>query len=423
MRNLCHKIIKLVTVCILVFVIKLNAQAIKIFVSDAETGKNIPNAKVCLEGFEIPAIIMQYNKKEKYYYVNEIPANYNTVMVYHKKYNEKGFQDGNALPKELKIKLHEPLQNYYDFVFFESINLNKPRYSYYVEDPYKIVIRPKINISYNDFRNYIYQYIKNNNLEIEPINPAYNGETLENMEPYPILYSPCINRYNDRCIESHDKRDDGKINIFPLTTNGSNDQIAGCRDYKTPPEAIVFFFRKKDGKKFKRYNDPIIAEIEKDINLNVTLIIYSKGIMYDEKNNKSPKNYFRYRDQQNSIFNAKLDSSKVYLYNRNLPRKKIRPPRKSDFYVIDEPNNLPTCKESYQLIDKNYQNIFYSNEGIYNKLFNEADEQGVSRLKVFEKIQQEEKKYPKMKIDEMGLGLGIIDKYEYYYNKNTNTKQ
>ena len=147
----------------LVFVsICLEAQnsAIKIYVADAETGKNISNAKVCLEGFEIPAIKAQYNKKEKYYYFTEIPKNYNTVMVYHKKYNEKGFQDINGLPKELKFKLHEPLQNYYDFDYETSAEQpNKKFYNYYVEDPYKIVIRPKKEMSYNDFRNYIYNYI------------------------------------------------------------------------------------------------------------------------------------------------------------------------------------------------------------------------------------------------------------------------
>lgn len=56
-------------------------QAIKISVSDAESGENTSNAKVRLEGFEIPAINMKYNKKRKYYFVDKIPKNYNTVMV------------------------------------------------------------------------------------------------------------------------------------------------------------------------------------------------------------------------------------------------------------------------------------------------------------------------------------------------------
>lgn len=69
------------------------------------------------------------------------------------------------------------------------------------------------------------------------------------------------------------------------------------------------------------------------------------------------------------------------------------------------------------LVEKNYSNIFYVNETFFGNFFYEADQKGISRLKVFEEL-NEKKKYPDMKIDEVGLGLGIADKYEYYYNKN-----
>lgn len=73
-------------------------------------------------------------------------------------------------------------------------NLIKKFYNYYVEDPYKIVIRPKkkclIMISENK---YIYNYIKENNIEIEPVNPVWERYKLENninenLEPYPSLH-------------------------------------------------------------------------------------------------------------------------------------------------------------------------------------------------------------------------------------------
>ena len=35
-------------------------------------------------------------------------------------------------------------------------------------------------MSYNDFRNYIYSYIKENNIEIEPVNPVWERYKLEN---------------------------------------------------------------------------------------------------------------------------------------------------------------------------------------------------------------------------------------------------
>ncbi|MCP2028810.1 hypothetical protein L1276_003981 [Flavobacterium sp. HSC-32F16] len=96
--------------------------SIKIYLEDAETLKNINDAKVTLEGFEIPAIKAKYNKKEKYYYLDKIPSGYNTIMAYHKKYNEKGFQNISGLPKELRLQLHLP---YRVKILGDSINFYK----------------------------------------------------------------------------------------------------------------------------------------------------------------------------------------------------------------------------------------------------------------------------------------------------------
>ena len=47
--------------------------AIRIYLEDAYSGKNIKDAKVTLEGFEIPEIVGKYDKKGKFYYFTEIP--------------------------------------------------------------------------------------------------------------------------------------------------------------------------------------------------------------------------------------------------------------------------------------------------------------------------------------------------------------
>jgi hypothetical protein len=104
------------------------------------------------------------------------------------------------------------------------------------------------------------------------------------------------------------------------------------------------------------------------------------------------------------------------LYNPNLPIKKERPKR-GKFQFTYEPQIPKSCKESYTLVEKNYGNILFINDNRLGGLFYEADQKGISRLKVLEEINQE-KKYPEMKIDDVGVGLGIIDKYEFYYNKN-----
>jgi len=82
--------------------------SIRIYLEDTETLKNINDAEVTLEGFEMPAIKGKYNKKEKYYYFDKIPSGYNTIMAHHKKYNEKGFQNISGLPKELRLRLQLP---------------------------------------------------------------------------------------------------------------------------------------------------------------------------------------------------------------------------------------------------------------------------------------------------------------------------
>jgi len=105
--------------------------ALKIYLEDAYNGKNIKDAKVTIEGFEIPPITGKYNKKGKYYYFDTIPKDYNSVMAYHEKYNEKGFQGVNGLPKKIKLKLYKPYR----------VALNK---NFYKEDNTKLLL------SFND---------------------------------------------------------------------------------------------------------------------------------------------------------------------------------------------------------------------------------------------------------------------------------
>lgn len=82
--------------------------AIKIYLEDVVTGKNIADAKVTLEGFEIKPITGKYDPNEQYYFFDSIPKGYTTVMAYHKNYNEKGYQNTEKLPGELKLKMSNP---------------------------------------------------------------------------------------------------------------------------------------------------------------------------------------------------------------------------------------------------------------------------------------------------------------------------
>lgn len=399
MRNWHHNISRFFTLCFLVFIVSLNAQAIKIFVTDAETGKNISNAKVCLEGFAIPSIKMQYNKKGKFYFANEIPSNYNTVMVYHKKYNEKGFQNVNGLPKELKFKLHEPYFNYFDFD--NSTDGRKYYEQLYIEDPYKIVIKPKEDFSYNESRAKIMDLLKKPSMAgLELVNPFWelkkmvtnykeknslliffnfpNPKIYTNSEPYPLLHTDSF--YKDD-FYSEDSKDYGKADIFPTKYGFSSDEAIytfhrNISSYNVQLKDIVFFVRRKDGKKFKRFNDKIIDEISKNNDFEIQFILYKKNSNYISGTVvNDTKQYFTCEDELNQKFNSsfKIDSSKIFF---NYPY----------FDCVDEGilnDDRSYLKKTYVLLDR-------------SKAFLENN------------IKPSRFKYQK------SIGLGILDLYEYY---------
>lgn len=366
--------------------------AIKIYVADAENSKNISNAKVCLEGFEIPAIKAQYNKKEKYYYFTEIPKNYNTVMVYHKKYNEKGFQDMNGLPKELKFKLHEPLQNYYDFDYETSNEQpNKKFYNYYVEDLFKIVIRPKKEMSYNDFRNYIYSYINENNIEIEPVNPVWERYKLENnikenLEPYPSLHSDYLNFY--------DKNDENKVCYFPLVSGrASYRENSNIKLQEESVNQIVFFFAKKNGDKFSRFNDKIIMSLRK----NDKIVVSNTIIPLEDIKHRAVENY-KYLLIANKEFNKKYNPNFKsafpfyfgFLNNKEYIKNRMTPDFEMSYPVVIF-DTVTFNNESDNINAKLYYNYSSRIEDWKIKLLYENN--SISG----------------------GVGLGLLDVYEYYY--------
>lgn len=418
MRNCNLQIFKIFLLCSLVFTIKLHAQEIKIYVSDVETGKNVPNAKVCLEGFEIPAIKMLYDKKGKYYYANKIPVNYNTVMVYHQKYNEKGFQDIKNLPTELFFQLHKPFQNYYEF---ENCNDNQSAYkSIYIEDQFKIALVPKQTTNYNVAKDKIIELIKDTSLlTIELVNPYWelkkrigqyegklskkkdyfftfqdfpNPKIYTSFEPYPFLNAK--NFYGNDFF-SEESKDYGKADIFPTKYGFSSDEVVysmhkNVSNYNVTLNDIVFFIRKKNGDKFKRFNDEIINRISKSKDFDILFIVYNKA---EEKPAKTSKQT-TFRDLQNIKYNSffKIDSSKMFFYNPYLPDR-IKP-NDGEVYL----------KKTYQLVGRNSL--------VPNTLYQSSQKQLKINDDICGKPQTNFLKY------ENSIGLGILDLYEYYYNQN-----
>ncbi len=230
-------------VLIAFFVQGQNNPVIKIFLEDAETSKNISDAKVTLEGFEVPAITGKYDKKGKFYYFTEIPKGYNTVMAYHKKYNEKGFQDTEGLPKELKLKLYT----------LYRVKISGDTLNYYKEDSYKLVITMNDTIYNSKLKcddNNIVSYI------------CFAKKYFKEHYPYLVLGYQMGS-------------------FFSLTD-------------------FSFYVTNRSRKPFKRFNDPVIKKFEDDKN-----ILFFSGILLETKINKpeykQKKEYFMQDGKPNYI--------------------------------------------------------------------------------------------------------------------------
>lgn len=413
MKNKYHKVFILQLFLFCIVFQTFNAQAIKIFVSDAETNKQILNAKVCLEGFEIPSINAKYNTKGGYYYFEKIPEKYNTVMVYHKKYNEKGFQDINGLPKELNIKLHDSFLNYYDFNYLVTTETNKENfYRYYVEDPYKIVIKPSQKINYNSFRNYIYNYLKNNDLGIELVNPVWEKYKLLNKisdikDPYPSFKKTNLNN-KDLDVQN--------ISYFPL--NGiSSEQEYPYTHYSDSVNDITFFLRKKDGKKYKRYNDKIISELRKNKDIEIFSVVIPLGSYNnDEVSKDSFFKKIRNQKSENIKFYKKYnpDFSKVFVYdsflgnedNSNSSTSTIDIIIKDPVVIFDLVNVYSIYGQKYVGVD--IENNWFSITLLQNLMNKNNDYYNGNTI-----IKQNINNYSP------SIGLGMLDIYEYYYDQNT----
>jgi hypothetical protein len=249
---------------------KKEAYAIQIQLEDAETGKNIDDAKVTLEGYEIPALTAKYDKTGKVYYFTKIPVGYNTIMAYHKKYNEKGFQDVAGLPKELKLRLYDPLNVSYSFekpVLTSENCCNQVKKDLYRKKPkfLKRVEHSKRKISRNTFR-YIY-----------------------NEDPYHIAVISKLGRdqfFNNDLIkklmenlsieEAPEDISWGKYQYYNLFLESKgNLSFLGSRAY-------VFLLQKKDSTKFQRFNSPEIKKLRQN-NLIVSAITTRKLEYYSNK--------------------------------------------------------------------------------------------------------------------------------------------
>lgn len=387
MKNLFIFCLSLSSLC--AFAQTKTAHAIKIYLEDAETGKNIRDAKVTLEGFEIQAITAKYDKKEKAYYFDEIPDGYNTVMAYHKKYNEKGFQDVQGLPKELKFRLYDPLNVSYNC---ETNTYKDFQQSVYVEDPYKIAVFSSEIKDYNQFyidyikdynlfKDYLLKEIENLNIDIELVNPYYQKYKTK-IKTYPEEKKHFEFQKEDYPYIKSFENFNWYPEILPLVGGISSDEYIGSdHHYDKKDLRVAFYLRKKDGSKFKRFNDPILKKIRSIYKISTASVVYFKYYFRTEKEGKHYKNSYT-KKLDRLKYPKDIDSSKVFFLRANSCGYENRF-RKYDCYGGNE-------------ILINYRENFFNQKEVNHN----GDELKTSSLK-------------KDMFDfDLGIGLGILDQYE-----------
>jgi hypothetical protein len=220
-----------------------SSSLLTVYLNDAQTGENVKDATVTLEGYEIPAIKGKYDKKGKFYYFDAIPKGYNTVMAYHKKYNEKGFQNTEALPNEISLKLYTPYR----------VRIPQDSLNYYKEDHSKIVVAFD-----DDF------FVKNFKC---------NAAASESME---YCYAKEYLRINYPEITLNKRIDFGMYSFYSVV------------------------IEKKDKSSFKRFNDLIIKRLSEDKNILICYGLLLKTEINMPKN-KIKKEFFSQNGTPNYI--------------------------------------------------------------------------------------------------------------------------
>jgi len=272
-----------------------NSIALKVYLEDAYTGKNIKDAKVTLEGFGVSDIVSKYNSKEDFYYFDEIPYQYNTIMAYHKNYNEKGFLYVQGSPGIVKLKLHDPRCVSYDFEtpVYTSIDSNYKKMNGYIKK-----LERKIEIGERDINlptfKYLYQEDPYHIAIITKMNGAQflNDTVKKSIKQLSLVISSSIidpdnricrcfginnyyrNLYSDQDIDYAD----GKI------YRGCDNELGWGSPYR------VFFLNKQNGQKFSRFNSPEIKQL-RELGFTVAALSYLR-IEYYGKTDFKPKAFF-----------------------------------------------------------------------------------------------------------------------------------
>jgi hypothetical protein len=295
MKHLSILYFTLLSLC--VFAQKKEACAIKIYLEDAETGKNIDDAKVTLEGFEIPAINAKYDKKERVYYLkNKDYSKYRLIYIDHKNKEPQVFKKVKLFPAELTFKLFEKRTIIDTWTNYRKIWVNDTIHkegNYVKEDSiidviYKtswtldhhktlILLKNSSNLTYSEIKAKIDSLV-------EPYGLEYIDDLVPKMYFMKFFSLPCCSRPvgessiicsvdENKSLKTFFKENPDRINFIKdnafrdeySTTDFFSENVEPYNNvYDWEKNCYVLPYRKKSKAPFRIENDPVINRINKN---------------------------------------------------------------------------------------------------------------------------------------------------------------
>lgn len=363
---------------------KKEAYAIQIQLEDAETGKNIDDAKVTLEGFEIPALTAKYDKTGKvYYFENADYSQYKLIYIDHKNKEPQVFKKAKDFPSQLNFKLYKKgtivnVDTYYN----KSPVMDNTREGNFVKEDSTIAYtnkevstldHHKILIKLENSSTLTYSEIK---VKIDSLVVPYGLEYIDDLIPkmYFIRFygsqfhgvfagesSIICSIDENKSLKGFFKENPDRIDFikthplgedeYTITDFFSENKEHYNNVYDWSKNCYVLPYRKKNKTSFRLENDSVINRIKKQTNqLEFGKIIYDK---YEITIHPSNNNYDQNKDFTQGLNSKIIDEldSKIMNYrflkeyNNDYTRLMLMDYYIRDLYLTKDGLRIPKDQE------------------------------------------------------------------------------
>ena len=264
------------------------AHEIKIYLEDAETGKNIADAKVTLEGFEVPAIPGEYDREGKYYYFKNVDySKYALIYLEHKNKEPQVFNKKKIFPNKLYFELLEKRTTIETNIDYnEDINIpkgdtiiNSIHRDVSTVDHYKtlLLLKNSSDLTFFEIKTKIDSLVEPYGLEyIDDLVPKMYFIRFYGSQFHGVFAgenSIICNINENKSLKGFFKENPDRINFikthplgedeYTITDFFSENEEFYNNVYDWKKNCYVLPYRKKNKAPFRLENDPLIYEIKR----------------------------------------------------------------------------------------------------------------------------------------------------------------